>query len=1201
MIEVVIAITLLVIVMIPFSDAFITSLSATNDAHMKEVATMVADSVIDQARAINATHYGGTNLVVGRQPTAVTAEWNSPPAGLSDTTGILSNTTPASDSNSADTIPTLPTTAQTETVGGQTFKYYIFVGTCYEPSYTTTGQNTCNNSQTGFQMYRVIVDVTWAAPRGGCGTSGCYYVASTLISGTTDPAFDLNPVIPYITSVNTATFTVGGAGTFQVTTTGFPPPTYTDASYGNGNCTASTLPTGSTAVTLTSYGLLSGTPGAQSGSTTVAGNYTICLNATNTDGTGTQTLTLTVVKATPSITDVGPTTSTVGAAIPASSLSATFASGYFPTGGSPPAGGTVSFTVFGPSTTPPTTCTTGGTSLGTATANGNNVHPSLGFTPVLSGDYWLYASYAGNINNYSVNNCSTINDFVVGATSPAITATGPGAGTTGTPITTASIGATLSGGYSATGTVTFTVFGPQGGAPITCSTGGTTVGTASVPGTSPYHPSSAFTPTAPGTYWWYTSYSGDANNNSATSTCASTMAKTVVTGNYITALTATGPSSSGTVGTPIPAGSIKAALSGASTSSTGTITFKVFGPSGTAPSCGTGGTQVGTGTTVSGNNTYQPTAAFTPTVAGVYWWYASYGGDSNDNSAASTCGSAMAQTTVGALSPAITAAGPSSGTTGTPILGPSISATLSSGYSPTGTVTFTVFGPTVLTGYPSTCGTGGTTVGTATVSGNGSYSSNGSFTPPAPGYYWWYASYGGDTNNNMANSVCGSSMSETVVTGKASPTLLLTAPGTGTIHSAIVASSVTATLGGGYLPTGTNALSFYVVAQAGAPTTCTGGTLVGTVNVTGDANYNPSASFTPATATNYWWYVKYSGDTNNNAATSSCTSMPETIVSNYSPTLTAIGPASGTVGAAITAGSISSALSGGYGTPSGTITFTVFGPQPSAPTTCTTGGTAVGTTPTTVSGNTTYHPGIPNFIPTSGGDYWWYASYSGDSSDIPASSACGATMSETVVPVTVVATASGSGSTSTVSATLAAIPAAGTQMLVLAYAQDSPTPTISSVAGAAVSSSTLITNVSANTGYNEWAYWATASGTSKTVSVTLSSSPNYLLVDVLVLSGSTTTSPVVQFQTHTGTSASPTATLASTPGGGDLEVVLNGAGGNSGVTKTTPSGWTQVSSAHSSSLDTGVSSYYTNSTASTSVAFPWTNSVIWATIAVELT
>ena len=75
--------------------------------------------------------------------------------------------------------------------------------------------------------------------------------------------------------------------------------------------------------------------------------------------------------------------------------------------------------------------------------------------------------------------------------------------------------------------------------------------------------------------------------------------------------------------------------------------------------------------------------------------------------------------------------------------------------------------------------------------------------------------------------------------------------------------------------------------------------------------------------------------------------MSETVVAKASPTVTATGPASGTIGTAITAANISSVLAGGTTAPavSGTITFTVFGPQATAPTTCTTGGTRWGPGP----------------------------------------------------------------------------------------------------------------------------------------------------------------------------------------------------------------------------------------------------------------
>ena len=110
------------------------------------------------------------------------------------------------------------------------------------------------------------------------------------------------------------------------------------------------------------------------------------------------------------------------------------------------------------------------------------------------------------------------------------TVAAPASGTTNTPITLGSIGSSLSGATGdATGTITFTVFGPQTTAPTSCTSGGTTVGTATVSGDNTYNPSAGFTPTSSGTYWWYASYGGDANNAVSNSGCGAGMTSTTVT------------------------------------------------------------------------------------------------------------------------------------------------------------------------------------------------------------------------------------------------------------------------------------------------------------------------------------------------------------------------------------------------------------------------------------------------------------------------------------------------------------------------------------------------------------------------------------------------------------------------------------------------------------------------------------------------
>src|SRR5207244_2261084 len=99
------------------------------------------------------------------------------------------------------------------------------------------------------------------------GTAGAYKLVFTAHNGVGSDAiqnFTLNighP--PAITSVDNTTFTVGVAGTFTVTTSGFPVPTLTDSG---------TLPLGVTFNTST--GVFGGTPSADT-----AGVYHVQLTA----------------------------------------------------------------------------------------------------------------------------------------------------------------------------------------------------------------------------------------------------------------------------------------------------------------------------------------------------------------------------------------------------------------------------------------------------------------------------------------------------------------------------------------------------------------------------------------------------------------------------------------------------------------------------------------------------------------------------------------------------------------------------------------------------------------------------------------------------------------------------------------------------------------------------------------------------------
>ena len=90
-------------------------------------------------------------------------------------------------------------------------------------------------------------------------------------------------------------------------------------------------------------------------------------------------------------------------------------------------------------------------------------------------------------------------------------------------------------------------------------------------------------------------------------------------------------------------------------------------------------------------------------------------------------------------------------------------ATLAGGSAPTGTITFSLYGPN-----DSSCGGSPVVTVTVSVTGATSYSS-GSFTVTTPGTYCWVASYSGDANNSEVTTACGDP-NESVVVSPVPPT-----------------------------------------------------------------------------------------------------------------------------------------------------------------------------------------------------------------------------------------------------------------------------------------------------------------------------------------------------------------------------------------------------------------------------------------------
>jgi hypothetical protein len=392
--------------------------------------------------------------------------------------------------------------------------------------------------------------------------------------------------------------------------------------------------------------------------------------------------------------------------------------------------GTITFKLYGAGNT---TCT--GTPVDTETvtkiASNGPFGTTSGYVANIAGTYQWVASFGGDGNNTATATTCGNEPVVVAKATPTVTTqAAPTAGTVGVKIT-AGDTATLSGGASPSGTVTFSLY-----ANSSCMGTPVITGTATISGTTASYGAS-WTPAAPSTYDWQATYNGDSNNSAVPTACGGSTEQVVIAQARTTVTTQASPTT-GTVGVKITAGDT-ATLSGGA-SPTGTVTFKLYATS----TC--------TGTPLlSGNGTIKGTTAsysvkWTPAVAGTYYWIASYLGDANNAPAAGTCRSETVVIT--AQSTISTTANPKSAGVGTTLQDGATLANTSN-LLRTGSITFKLFGP-----GDTTCAT---VLHTETVTGvktNGPFSTTTGFVAKTIGTYEWTATFTGDANNTGASSGC---------------------------------------------------------------------------------------------------------------------------------------------------------------------------------------------------------------------------------------------------------------------------------------------------------------------------------------------------------------------------------------------------------------------------------------------------------------
>jgi hypothetical protein len=429
---------------------------------------------------------------------------------------------------------------------------------------------------------------------------------------------------------------------------------------------------------------------------------------------------------------------------------ATLAGGVNPTG-------TITFTAYGPDDA--TCANPPAYTSDPVTVGGNgNYGNSPAFIPETAGTYRWQASYSGDAGNDAATTaCNDANEAsVVAQATPTIFSKATTNAVVGSAI---SDQASIDGGSSPTGTITFTAYGPDD---ATCANPPAYTSDAlTVDGNRNFGSSPTFSPSAAGTYRWVISYSGDVNNAPTTTTCNSPSENSLVAKATIAITT---QATNAALGSAI---SDQATLSGGS-DPTGTISFTVYGPN--DATCSSTPVYASTAQTVNGNGDYNNSPDFTPATAGTYRWRAFYLGDSNNGGVSTPCNEANETSVVAKATPALVTAAAA----GPVAFGQEISdqATLSGGNSATGTITFTAYGPD-----DATCANAPAYTSSAvTVSGDGGYGNSPAFTPGTAGTYRWQASYSGDANNAAVATGCNDPNEASVVNAAIVPPGFTPAP-----------------------------------------------------------------------------------------------------------------------------------------------------------------------------------------------------------------------------------------------------------------------------------------------------------------------------------------------------------------------------------------------------------------------------------------
>ncbi len=623
--------------------------------------------------------------------------------------------------------------------------------------------------------------------------------------------------------------------------------------------------------------------------------------------------------------------------------------------------GTISYTFW-----------TNGACNGTGTAAGTTL--SLGSKSsteesLAAASYSFEATYSGD-NNYSgsTSGCELFSVAAASSTTSTVVddavTQSPWSGnekTGASAYDTASLGGLVSG-FTPTGTVTYSFFTDS-----TCTVTATTTQMVTLNSDGTIPNSSTIADFASGSYSYQASYSGDSNYAASGPGACEPFSVEMSTATVDTLVDDAGLAAAWNghevIGTSAYDTSTVTGVSGVAP--TGTISYTFW----TNGACNGTGTAAGTTLSLGSKSSTEESLA-----AASYSFEATYSGDNNYSGSTSGCElfsvAAASSTTSTVVDDAVTQS-PWSGNekTGASAYDTASLGGLVSGFTPTGTVTYSFF-------TDSTCTVTATTTQMVTLNSDGTIPNSSTIADFASGSYSYQASYSGDSNYAASGPGACEPFSVEMSTATVDTTVDDAAtnnPWSGTEKTGASAYDTSTVTGvAGIAPTGTISYTFWANGTCANTGTAAGSTLsLGTKSTTEG----------PLAAGSYSFQATYSGDGNYASSTSSC--EPFTVGGGGTASVvTAVddaatnNPWSGSEKAGASAYDTSTVTGVAGIAPTGTISYTFW-----ANGTCANSGTAAGSTLSLGTKSTTEGP-------LAAGSYSFQATYSGDGNYASSTSSC---------------------------------------------------------------------------------------------------------------------------------------------------------------------------------------------------------------------